>query len=306
MNYTEKYGHRISALTLGTVQLGLAYGVNNDKGMPSYGESAAILDRALELGITSFDTARAYGESEEVLGRYFKDKKSEVTLISKAAIYDAPKSEIRQRMLDSVHTSLEKLGIEKLPFLKLHNESMLITYGDKVINVLQDLKKEGLVSGIGVSFSDKSRLRELTDGVGFDCIQLPANIFDNEVIVDGTIKRLYDGGSAVFVRSVYLQGLFFKDTSTLPDKLRVAKEPLDRLHKLAKEAQISMAELAITFIRDTEGIASLVMGCDNPEQLSQSVSLIDSPKIAKDVRDEAMKIAQSVPEIVIRPWEWNK
>jgi aryl-alcohol dehydrogenase-like predicted oxidoreductase len=67
-----------------------------------------------------------------------------------------------------------------------------------------------------------------------------------------------------------------------------------------------MAELAITFIRDTEGIASLILGCDNPGQLLESVSLVNAPKIAPEVRDAALKIAETIDPIVIRPWEWFK
>ena len=304
MNYTEKNGYKISALTLGTVQLGLAYGVNNSKGMPTFEESSAILDTAISSGITSFDTARAYGESELVLKRYFENKTCEKTLISKVVFRDVDKSGVKDKLFSMTKESIERLGVEKLPFLKLHNQDMLELYGDTLVYAMQDLKKEGLVDGIGVSFSDKSKLLELCDGCGFDCIQLPANIFDSKVLVDGSIKKLADAGSAVFVRSVYLQGLFFKDTNTLPEKIKCAKEPLDKLHALANEAKISMAELAITFMRDTDGIASLVLGCDTPEQLLESISLINAPKIDPVVASEAMKIAQDVKPIVIRPWEW--
>ena len=181
-----------------------------------------------------------------------------------------------------------------------------IRYGDAAVYAMQALKDEGLVGGIGVSFSDKSRILELADGRGFDVIQLPANIFDNGVIVDGTIKRLADRGSAMFVRSLYLQGLFFKNTDELPDKIKCAKKPLDKLHALAHDAKVSMAELAVTFIRDTEGISSLVLGCDNPQQLLESVSLVNAPRISPEVRREALAIAEEIEPIVIRPWEWFK
>ena len=306
MDFKVKNGYKISALTLGTAQLGLAYGVNNDKGMPSFEESSAILDTALSSGIVSFDTARAYGESESVLGRYFKNEKRENTLITKALFTDVDNSAVKDTLFSMVEESKAKLGLEKIPFLKLHNESMLIKYGDTVVNALHDLKNEGLVGGIGVSFSDKTRILELTDGCGFDVIQIPANIFDNKQIVNGTVKKLSDSGACVFVRSLYLQGLFFKDTNTLPEKIKCAKEPLDKLHRLADDAGVSMAELAITFIRDTEGITSLILGCDNPTQLLESVSLVNAPKISESVRCEALKIAETIDPIVIRPWEWFK
>ena len=306
MNFTVKNGYKISDLTLGTVQLGLAYGVNNDKGMPTYEESAELIRTALGCGITSFDTARAYGESELVLGRFFGENPVEKTLITKAVFTGIDKSLVKDTLFSIARESMTRLGIEKLPFLKLHTEKMIEEYGDTMIYALHDLKKEGLADGIGVSFSDKSHLREYTDGCGFDCVQLPANIFDNSVIVDGSIKRLADEGCAVFVRSIYLQGLFFKDTNTLPDSIKSAKPALDKLHALAKDAGVSMAELAVTFIRDTEGIASLVLGADNPAQLTESVSLINAPRINEDVMNEAKRIAEDVPPIVTRPWEWFK
>ncbi len=306
MNYTVKHGYKISQLTLGTVQLGLPYGVNNDKGMPSFEESSKILETALSTGINSFDTARSYGESECVLGKFFKDNPCEKTLITKALFRDKPKNAVKDTLFTMVRESCERLGVPKIPFLKLHNQDMLEIYGDTLIYAMHNLKEEGLVDGIGVSFSDKSKLLELTDGCGFDCIQLPANMFDNEVIVNGAIKKLSDAGSIVFVRSIYLQGLFFKDTNTLPEKIKSAKGPLDKLHTLAHDAGVSMAELAVTFIRDTEGITSLLLGADNPEQLLESVSLINAPKIKPEVAKEALKIAEEVDPIVIRPWEWNR
>ena len=96
MNYTVKNGYKISELTLGTVQLGLAYGVNNDKGMPSFEESSEILNTALSSGIISFDTAQAYGESERVLKRYFENEKRERTLITKVVFRDVDKSGVKR------------------------------------------------------------------------------------------------------------------------------------------------------------------------------------------------------------------
>ena len=306
MRFTEKNGYKISALTLGTVQLGLAYGVNNDKGMPTYEESASVLRTALDAGIVSFDTARAYGESELVLGKFFAEDPREKTLISKAVFSGIEKSKVKDTLFSIVRESLTRLGIEKLPFLKLHKEDMLREFGDTLVYAMHDLKREGLVDGIGVSFQDKTDMLSLTKGCGFDCVQIPANVFDNKVIRDGSIKALSDEGCIVFVRSVYLQGLFFKDTNTLPEKIKCAKPMLDSLHALANEAGISMQELAITFIRDTEGITSLLLGCDTPSQLLESVSLINAPSIDPSVAREAMRIAESVDPIVIRPWEWNK
>ena len=60
MNYTEKNGYKISKLTLGTVQLGIEYGINNTSGMPDYKKSAGILQTAVDSGVISFDTAKGF------------------------------------------------------------------------------------------------------------------------------------------------------------------------------------------------------------------------------------------------------
>lgn len=306
MKITVKNGYKLSALTLGTVQLGLAYGVNNGRGMPSFEESSELLRTALDSGVVSFDTARDYGESERVLGKFFKNETRERTIITKSKITGIDKSKLRDTLFSHVRESCEKLGLDKIPFLKLHSESMLIEYGDAMIRALEDLKREGLVAGVGVSFSDKSRLGELTDGVDLDCVQLPANMLDYEFISGGGIKRLSDRGIFVFVRSVYLQGLFFKNTDELPEKIRCAKAPLDKLHTLANDAGIGMAEMAFGFMRDTEGIGSLVVGADDPAQLRESVALASAKPLSESLKREISAIASTVDPIVIRPWEWYK
>ena len=304
MKTVLKCGSKISQLTLGTVQLGLPYGINNKTGMPSYEESAKILNTALSLGVTSFDTARTYGESEAVLGRYFKENQVDKTIITKVSFDGIDKSAVRDTLFSQVRDSISKLGMEKIPFVKLHSEKMISTYGDTLINALQDLKREGLVSGVGISFSDKTHLWDYTDGAGFDCVQIPANMFDCREILDGGIKTLADRGIAVFIRSLYLQGLFFKNTDELPEKIRSAKGPIESLRTLSRDTGISVAELAITFIRDTDGITSLILGCDTAEQLEESVKLIDAPKMEEAVRARILEISQSVEPTVIRPWEW--
>ena len=66
---------KFSKITLSTVQFGLDYGIANTGGKPSYEKSRDIVATAYENGITSFDTAAAYGDSEKVLGQIFQELK---------------------------------------------------------------------------------------------------------------------------------------------------------------------------------------------------------------------------------------
>ena len=70
-------------LILGTVQLGLDYGINNKLGKPSSQNSFKILDYAYNHGISLLDTASAYGDSESVIGNYIKDTGNEFQIATK-------------------------------------------------------------------------------------------------------------------------------------------------------------------------------------------------------------------------------
>jgi len=304
MKITEKNGYKISALTLGTAQLGLAYGVNNDKGMPTFEESSELLSTALDLGITSFDTARAYGESEAVLGRYFSKTNREKTLITKVIFNGEPKEKIKDELFRQATDSAKRLGTEKLPFLMLHREGYIEQYGDTLLRAMEDLKKEGIVAGVGTSFSDKTHFSDYCSSASFDCVQIPANMLDNAEIRSGEIKKISEMGTAVFVRSVYLQGLFFKDTNSLPESLKSEKPLLDRLHALASDFGFSMAEMALGFMRDTEGITSLVMGADTPDQLRESVGLLEGRPLPEELMKEIIKLSENINPRLVQPWTW--
>ena len=111
----------------------------------------------------------------------------------------------------------------------------------------------------------------------------------------------------VFVRSVFLQGLFFRDPDTLPNGiLQNAKEPLKKIRKIAEEENMSIAGLAISYIRDLEGVSSLVMGAEKPSQVKENIDLINVRKISDETREKITTAFKDVDEKVLCPWLWNK
>ena len=111
-------------IILGTVQLGLNYGITNFNGKPSLSESLDIIQYALDNNINTFDTARAYGNSEYILGLANK-KYNNLNIITKLApLNDISKSISNDALYgmidDSIKTSMNKLNITKLDTLLLH------------------------------------------------------------------------------------------------------------------------------------------------------------------------------------------
>ena len=311
MEYVNSCGLKISKMMLGTVQLGLDYGINNSQGKPTLEKAHGILEEAINGGINAFDTSSAYGTSESVLGSYFGKDKKNSTIITKFSVmnHDNPLSKIEaeKKIVDQVENSLSSLGYESLPLLLMHNEYDLDVYGEIVIDTLKRLKRDGLVERVGISLNHFSYVDKVLENDMFEAVQLPLNMLDVKNVTGNAIKRLKEKNLLVFIRSVFLQGLFFRDPETLPDGvLQNAKEPLKMVRKIAEEENMSVAGLAISYIRDLDGVSSLVMGAENREQVRENINLINVKKISDNSREKITKAFINVDERILCPWLWNK
>ncbi|NLP11617.1 aldo/keto reductase, partial [bacterium] len=122
----------VSEISFGGVEIGLPYGigVRSSADMPSEAESIHLLHQALELGITFFDTARAYGRSEELMGKAFKDRREQVILCSKCSLPVSPdsgtvKAGASAAIRRSLQKSLAALQTDYLDVLMLHNADLV-------------------------------------------------------------------------------------------------------------------------------------------------------------------------------------
>ena len=116
MKTVTQRGLEISELSLGAVQLGLNYGINNTFGKPSTETAAQILSTACEGGIEVVDTASGYGDSEKVVGDFFKSYKGKKpTIVTKFKIMidtgkTAALEDVEKILRAQVENSLEALG----------------------------------------------------------------------------------------------------------------------------------------------------------------------------------------------------
>ena len=281
MRYAEIAGRRVSAMSLGTVQLGLNYGIANREGKPDRAKSFSILSAALDTGVSALDTARAYGDSEEVLGAFFRanpgsrEKFFITTKLSSGLPAGSPASDVEKALTLSFETSLSNLGVSKVDCLLLHNAADMTLHGAVTADTLRGFVKQGLAGMAGVSvYHPDEAVKMLNDDV-YQAIQLPMNIFDQRFIMSGAIERLRERGIKIFVRSVFFQGLLFLEPKSVtdPDLLRCAVPHLKTLRRLSEKAGMGVAHFALTFLRDMSGIVSLVLGADNPEQVTENRAL---------------------------------
>lgn len=295
---------KISAMTLGTVQLGMNYGIANNSGKPSEEKSFAILRSALENGVTALDTARAYGDSELVIGRFLKQWQGNMPAI----VTKVPKlqgqtpKELQQFVTESVEMSLERLGVNKVDAVMLHGAQDPVIHGKACADAVKALLDHGYTDKIGVSVYTAEDIDGMLPYDIFSVTQVPMSIFDQRLIAAGSIAKLQERDYTVFVRSVFLQGLFFLDPEKIDDPILLehAAPKIRLLRKIAEDNNMTVAQLAIAFMRDCAGVTSLVLGADTPEQVMNNVAYFDTPTLDASVMHLLQKefAFVDIPEIM--------
>ena len=301
---------QISPMTLGTVQLGMNYGIANDAGKPDEEKSFSILRTALEGGVTALDTARAYGDSELVIGRFLKQWQGKmpaiVTKIPKLQ-GDSPK-ELERFATESVEQSLERLGVNKVDAVMLHGAKDPILHGKACADAVKALLDHGYTDRVGVSIYTAEDIEGMLPYDIFSVTQVPMSIFDQQLIAGGSIDKLRQRDYTVFVRSVFLQGLFFLDPEKVTDPILVehAVPKIRLIQQIAADLGMSVAQLAIAFMRDCAGVTSLVLGADTPEQVKSNIAYFDAPALDEKVmallrREFAFVNIPEIMKVLSRP-----
>ena len=302
-------GLDITVLSLGTVQLGMDYGIHNANGKPSLETSFRILDAAMAAGINTLDTAAGYGNSEEVIGAWLKTVPEDQRpfIVTKAAKLDHSSLDaLRADLKERVKTSRERLGLSQLPLLMLHNCEDYLCDKENVKLVFEELKASGDILYSGISAYSNHDYGELAAS-GFDAVQIPVNIFDWGQIENGGLQKLKDSGMMIFVRSVYLQGLVFQDPETLPTHMAFCKETLVKFRTLCDKYQLSPAVLALSYVLSLPGVTSLVLGSETVEQVQQNAQLLNatvtlSPAQMAEIRENFLNTDIKV----LNPGLWPK
>ena len=269
-----------SKIVLGTVQFGVNYGINNTSGQVSLDEVCTILQIAKKEGILTLDTSSAYGTSEIVLGEALKRSHTQFNIVSKY-----PKSDIGVK--DTFNKSISQLGVVSLYGYLVHHFEFYQEHPE-IFKEMTELKNEGKLQKVGFSLYNVEQLQYLLDNnVKFEILQFPYNIFDKQF--EPYMPKLVDMGVEIHTRSAFLQGLFFKDTRTLPEKLKPLKKYLDYLHIYCKQHDITIEQLALGYVLANPHVKGALIGVDNHTQLEANLK-VASYELSTDDLDYVQNI----------------
>jgi uncharacterized protein len=253
-------------IILGTVQLGLPYGINNQEGKPSKEEALKILDFAFDNGITSLDTADGYGEALQVIGRHKALSKRSFRIINKFKVDETI-------LFDKLNKSLNLLQSSSL-FCYMYHHFPDYESG-KVRQDLRELKKKGMTEKIGVSLYNVDQLTQVVYDNDIDVIQIPVNILDLNKEKEELLIKAKESGKEIHARSVYLQGLFLKGIASLTGNLIGMKSYLEMIKRTSSTHNIDLKKAALNFVLQKKYVDHVVLGIDHVSQLKENLAMID-------------------------------
>lgn len=284
-------------LILGTVQMGLDYGISNPNGQISTDESFKILEMAYDRGLRVLDTAEAYGNAHEVIGGFHaKYANKKFKIITKLP------HKIDDKIESKVAIYLKQLNVSKLEALLFHNFE---TYerNKGALKPLSQLKENGLVDKIGVSIYTNEQMIRVIDDPLINVIQLPFNILDNIQLRGELILRAKEAGKEVHTRSCYLQGLIFQEPSDKKKIVKLLKKELIEIKRISNRYNCSIQQLALNYCLQQTSIDRVLIGVDNSEQFTQNIELCE-----KGISDEIVRelnMIQVSDVNLLNPSLWN-
>lgn len=263
----------VSEISLGTVEIGMAYGIAEDgePPPPDEAEASKLLHCALDLGVNLIDTARAYGESEAIIGRVLRDRRDEFVLVSKVLSYQDQSLDsavLRERITSSVHQSLSLLQTDFIDVMMIHSASIEVIERGEALSILHDLKRQGHIRAVGASvYGEEAALAAIADG-GYDCLQIAYNILDRRP--ESRVFQAADrSGVGLIARSVLLKGALTERFRLLPDALSNLKTGVDTMWALACRERISLPELAYRYVLSQPLPETALVGAASSEELRQ-------------------------------------
>jgi aryl-alcohol dehydrogenase-like predicted oxidoreductase len=260
-----------SRLGVGAVQFGMEYGIANKFASTDIKTIGECFDAAERHHIQIVDTAPSYGDSEKNLGAAY-DFNNSFNIISKTPVFNSPEitvNEIEQLKL-SVKNSLSHLNQTNLYGLLIHNcEDVLKPGGERLIDALRELKKEGVVKKIGFSIYSGEVADKIEMLFKPDLIQAPINIFDQRLLKSNHIQRWRKQKIEIHARSIFLQGLLFIRPENLPMYFSSIKTHQKNFYKWLTQRELSVLEGSLLFGLQIKELDAIIVGVNSADQLEE-------------------------------------
>ena len=304
-------GWTVSAIGFGAWAIGGSWGDVDDS------ESLQALRRAVDDGVTFFDTADVYGDgrSEQLLAQLYRDHDA-IHVATKAGRRLDPHTAAgynRENLTAFVDRSLQNLDRDALDLVQLHCPPTEVYYQPDVFDILNDLKAEGKIKHYGVSVEKVEEALKAIEYPGVETVQIIFNMFRQrpaELFFDEAKRR--DVG--VIVRVPLASGLLtgkYTEEATFPENdhrhfnrhgeafdvgetfagvdLEQGVQAVRELEALCPDG-ITMAQFALRWILMFDAVSCAIPGAKRPDQAAENAAAADLPPLSDDTMDAVRAI----------------
>jgi aryl-alcohol dehydrogenase-like predicted oxidoreductase len=296
----------------------IGLGCNNFGGRLDVEATRRIVHKALDLGITLFDTADIYGTmsggargaSEEMLGRVLGERRKDIVLATKLGMaMDPPEGRLkgasRRYIMSAVEASLKRLATDWIDLYQVHQPDPL-TPIEETLRALDDLVRQGKVRYIGCSNYAAWQVVEAQWTARHQGLDAFISCQDEYSLLVRDIERdrlpvmaAYGLGLLPFfpLASGLLTGKYQRDG--MPADARLSRDQrwaeryltetnwrkVAELEAFCARRGRPLLELAFSWLLARPGVASVIAGATRPEQLEQNVKAGDWPLTAEDMAE---------------------
>lgn len=303
-------GLEVSEIAFGGVEIGMPYGlgVKGEADMLTEKEAISLLHKSLEEGINFFDTARLYGNSENIMGKAFADRRDSVILSTKCRHFRdkngqlPPDGDLRKLIDDSLNESLSALRTDYVDVFMLHQADLQILENPTIAEVFSDIRQKGVARAIGASTYLLHETEKVIMSDVWEVVQLPFNLMDQRQ--QACFALAEEHGVGIVVRSVLLKGLLSNRAEDLHPALQNVKDHIGKFDGLLGPDFPDLPTLAMKFALSFPQVSSVLVGIDRAEYLRHSVACADNRYMNAKQLQRAAALAFPDPAFLDLPhWE---
>jgi len=301
MDYTRlgRTGLEVSRIALGCMTFGEPSRGNHTWTL-NEGASRPLIRRAVELGITLFDTANVYsdGSSEEIVGRALAEytNRDEIVIATKlnGRMHPGPNGAglSRKAVMTEIDASLTRLGVDYVDLYQIHRWDPH-TPIEETLEALHDVVKAGKVRYIGASsmyawqFAKALYLADLHGWTRFVSMQNHYNLLNREEERE-MLPLCADQGIGVLPWSPLARGRLTRDWDeattrsetdefgkTLYDTAASDRVIADRVAKIAAERGVPRAQVALAWVLHNPVVTAPIVGASKPGHLDDAVAAVE-------------------------------
>src|ERR1700681_1155769 len=299
---------RVSRLGVGTAAFGLdRYGITAPgEGSVDRAEGIANVHRAVEGGVNLFDTAPAYGRSEELLGEALADHKN-CLVATKVPIPEnideISQSELTRRVNESLNESLRRLRKEVLDVVQIHNATVQILQQGNMVACLERAREAGKLRYIGASVYDEEAALATINTGKIQILQVALSLLDQRMR-DKVIPEARTAGLGVLTRSALLKGALTKRAQWLPPGLQALSRASERVVRELDTCWEALPSMALRFCLSVEGVHCVLSGVRNSAEVDDCLAACAAGPIAPVLLSKAYRLGLR-DDLLLNPSHWQ-